>query len=250
MQTRPLRQWARPLLVLLLLATLAAIYLTGLHQWLAWEALRRQVDHWKQLADAHFPLVFAAYFLLYVACTSLSVPSSLGLSLVAGALFGLGWGLLLVSTASTVGASLAFLTTRHLFRDWVQRRYGERLAAVNRGIERDGAWYLLAIRLTPAIPFFVVNAVMGLTPMPLATYAAVSWAGMLPVGFLAVWAGTALGDIRSPTDIFSPAVLAALGLMALVPLGLRWLLGSWLAEGAGGPIHCSGNHRVPQGPQP
>jgi uncharacterized membrane protein YdjX (TVP38/TMEM64 family) len=251
MQTPPPRQWSRPLLLLVLLAAATVVYLTVLRHWLAWDYLKEQVAYWKEIADAHFALIFTAYFLFYVACTSLSVPSSLGLSLVAGALFGLGWGLLLVSIAATIGASLAFLSTRYLFRDWVQQRYGEQLAAVNRGIERDGAWYLLAIRLTPAIPFFVVNAVMGLTPMPLTTYAVVSFVGMLPVGFLTVWAGSEMSN-----NVFSPTALVSLGLMALVPLVLRWLLGPWVAtdaplgEGPAGPIDCTAKHHVTQGPTP
>src|SRR5690606_16556097 len=115
-------------------------------------------------------LVAALYFAAYVAVTALSLPGAAVMTLAGGALFGLGWGLLIVSFASTIGATLAFLVSRHLLRDSVQARSGERLKAINDGIARDGAFYLFSLRLVPAFPFFLINLLMGLTPIRAATF--------------------------------------------------------------------------------
>ncbi len=146
------------------------------------------------------------------------------LSLLAGALFGRWVGTAVVSVAATVGATVAMLAGRYVLQDWVQRRFGRRLAAVNRGVERDGAYYLLTLRLIPAVPYWLVNLGMGLTPIRVRTYVAASWVGMLPATFVYVNAGTELGRIESPRDVLSPGVLGALLLLACVPLAAKLLV--------------------------
>ena len=131
-----------------------------------------------------------------------------------------------MSLAATVGGTLAFLCTRYLFRDWVRQRFGDRLATVNRGVERDGACYLLALRLVPFVPFFLVNLGMGLTPMRVRTFLWASLLGMVPGTFLYVNAGTELGRLTSPLGILSPNVLLSLTLLGVVPLVLRRLVPS------------------------
>jgi uncharacterized membrane protein YdjX (TVP38/TMEM64 family) len=146
------------------------------------------------------------------------------MTLVGGFLFDRWLGTVVVSFASTAGATLNFLITRYLLRDFVQQRWGKWLEPIDRGVEADGAFYLLTLRLVPAFPFFVVNALMGLTPMRLGTYWWVSQLGMLPATFLYVNAGTELGRITTPEGILSPTVLISLALLGVVPLALRKLL--------------------------
>jgi pyruvate/2-oxoglutarate dehydrogenase complex dihydrolipoamide dehydrogenase (E3) component/uncharacterized membrane protein YdjX (TVP38/TMEM64 family) len=175
-------------------------------------------------------LLFAAgFFLVYVLTTALSFPGAVILTLAAGAVFGLWPGLLLVSFASSMGATLAFLGARYLLRDWVQERFGKRLEAVDRGIEKDGIFYLLTLRLNPAVPFFLVNLGMGLTRVRAGTYYIVSQIGMLPGTFVYVNAGTQLGGIESLGDIASPGLIGSLVLLSLFPLAAKFVVG-WLRK--------------------
>ena len=128
----------------------------------------------------HPVTVLAAYFFAYVAITGLSLPGAAIMTLAGGAVFGLLWGTVVVSFASTLGATVAFVVSRYILRDGIQRRYGDRLRTINAGVERDGGFYLFTMRLVPAFPFFVINLVMGLTPMRTFTFAWVSQVGMLP----------------------------------------------------------------------
>src|SRR5262249_50072969 len=153
--------------------------------------------------DEHLLLAVLIFFLVYVAMTALSLPAAAVLTVLAGALFGRWLGTGVVSLASTLGATLAFLSSRYLFRDWVQRRYPDRLRPINEGVAKDGAFSLFTLRLVPVVPFFLINLGMGLTPMRVTTFALVSWLGMLLGTFLYVNAGTALASIDSPKDILS-----------------------------------------------
>jgi uncharacterized membrane protein YdjX (TVP38/TMEM64 family) len=219
------RRAGRWLLAAVLLAAVAGLYALGLHRYLSWEYLRTHLDELRAGVGEHLPVALLVFFLVYVAVTALSLPAAAVLTLAAGALFGRWLGTAVASLASSVGATLAFLLSRYLFRDWVQRRFGGRLEAINRGIERDGAYYLFTLRLVPAVPFFLVNLGMGLTRMPARTFLWVSLLGMLPGTFLYANAGTALATINSPRDVLSPTVLISLALLGLVPLVLRLLLG-------------------------
>lgn len=140
------------------------------------------------------------------------------MTLAGGALFGLGVGTLLVSFASSIGATLAFLASRFLFRDWVQGRYGERLAAINKGMEKDGAFYLFTLRLVPVLPFFVMNLLMGLTPIKTRTFYWVSQVGMLAGTLVYVNAGTQLACIDSLSGILCPGLLGSFVLLGILPL--------------------------------
>lgn len=217
-------RWFRLLLLALAVAAVVVFYLAGLHEQLRWETVRSRIEYWKRLADEHLLVSLAVFFLLYVTATALSLPVALILSLVGGALFGRWVGVGVVSVASTCGASLAFLGSRYLFRESVRKRFGDRLLALDHGIERDGAWYLLTLRMAPYVPFFLINLGLGLTPMRLATFALVSWVGMLPATFVLVNAGTELAALETPSDALSPTFVVSLALIGLLPLGVRLLL--------------------------
>ena len=183
------------------------------------------LDHLKASRDAlvlqvqQRPLyTAAAYFAVYVVATALSFPGATVLTLAAGAMFGLGWGLLLVSFASSLGALLAFLAARYLLRDTVQARFGKRLAPINEGMARDGAFYLLTLRLVPLFPFFLVNLLMALTPIGAARFYLVSQVGMLAGTAVFVNAGTQLAAIRQASDVLSPGLLLSFVLLGVFPL--------------------------------
>jgi pyruvate/2-oxoglutarate dehydrogenase complex dihydrolipoamide dehydrogenase (E3) component/uncharacterized membrane protein YdjX (TVP38/TMEM64 family) len=192
------------------------------------------LDHLKASRDAlqaqvqARPLATAAvFFAVYVAATALSIPGAVILTLAAGAMFGLGWGLLLVSFASSLGALLAFLAARYLLRDAIQARFGKALAPINEGVEKDGTFYLLTLRLVPVFPFWLINLLMGLTPMGAGRFYVVSQLGMLAGTAVYVNAGTQLAAIQSPGDILSPGLLGSFVLLGLFPLlakaGVGWL---------------------------
>ncbi|MBA3847319.1 MAG: VTT domain-containing protein, partial [Planctomycetes bacterium] len=149
------------------------------------------------------------------------------LTLAAGAIFGLWRGSVIVSISSTAGATLAFLASRYVLGDAVRRRFGERLRAIDDGLRRDGAFYLVTLRLIAVIPFFVVNLAMGLTAIPVRTYALASWIGMIPGTILYVNAGTRLGELNSLKGILSPAVLGSFLLLAAFPWIVRAAIAWW-----------------------
>ncbi len=208
----------RRVFVLLLLALLLGVALAlDVGQLFSFEQLKAQqaaLTAW----HAQQPFTVAAlYFALYVLATALSVPGATVITLAGGAVFGLGWGLLLVSFASSLGATLAFLASRFVLRDWVQSRFGHRLKAIHAGVDKEGAYYLLTLRLIPVVPFFLINLLMGLTRMKTRTYYAVSQLGMLPGTAVIVNAGTQLAQLDSAQGIFSPALLGSLLLLAVFP---------------------------------
>src|SRR5258706_241091 len=168
---------------------------------------------------AHPGETVAIFFAVYVVVTGLSLPGAAILTLVAGALFGLLWGVVIVSFASTLGATLAFLASRYLLRDWVQGKFAEKLKTINAGVEREGAFYLFALRLVPAFPFFLINLVMGLTKMPTRTYFWVSQVGMLAGTIAYVYAGTQLGQFK-----ISAGLIAAFVILGIFPLVAKKVL--------------------------
>ena len=182
----------------------------------------------------HPGTVLAAYFFAYVAITGLSLPGAAIMTLAGGAVFGLLWGTVVVSFASTLGATVAFVVSRYILRDGIQRRYGDRLGTINAGVERDGGFYLFTMRLVPAFPFFVINLVMGLTPMRTFTFAWVSQVGMLPGTVVYVNAGTQLGRIESLQGILSPALIGSFVLLGVFPLLAKWVVGAVQARRRGG----------------
>ena len=207
------------LVLLLLLAALAvAFFALDLGRFLNLAYLRESQTSFAQLYAESPWLVRGAYFAVYVAVAALSLPGAGLLTLAGGAIFGLGWGLLIVSFASSIGATLSFWMARFVLRDMVQARFGQRLAEINRGVERDGALYLLSLRLVFVVPFFVINLAMGLTTIRAWTFYWVSQVGMLAGTAVIVNAGTQLASIQSLKDVVSPALLGSFVLLGLFPL--------------------------------
>ena len=168
--------------------------------------------------EANRFLVLVSYFLLYVVVTALSLPGAAVMTLLAGALFGLAIGVLLVSFASAIGATLAFLVARFLFGKTLQEKYGDKLQKINEGVEREGAFYLFTMRLIPAFPFFLINLLMALTKIPTLTFYWVSQAGMFAGTCVFIYAGTELAKINAIKDILSPTLIAAFIAIGLLPL--------------------------------
>jgi uncharacterized membrane protein YdjX (TVP38/TMEM64 family) len=164
------------------------------------------------------------FFTTYVLVTGLSLPAASILTLAGGAVFGVLIGTILVSFASVMGATLAFLASRFLFRDFIQNRFADKLAVINQGIEKDGAFYLFTMRLVPVFPFFIINLVMGLTPIKTITFAFVSQIGMLAATIVYVNAGTQLAKIETAADILSPQLIASFVLLGIFPLATKKLI--------------------------
>jgi len=206
------------LLLLVIVALFISAFAFDLTQYLSLDVLKEKQQQLNQLfADYPFT-VFAVYFVIYVVTTALSLPGATILTLGTGAIFGLGWGLLLASFAASFGAFLAFLSARFILHDWVQEKFGDRLTAINRGMERDGAFYLLSLRLVPLFPFFVINLVMGLTKIKAWTFYWVSQVGMLLGTAVYVNAGTQLAQISSLGDVVSADLIGAFVLLGIFPL--------------------------------
>jgi pyruvate/2-oxoglutarate dehydrogenase complex dihydrolipoamide dehydrogenase (E3) component/uncharacterized membrane protein YdjX (TVP38/TMEM64 family) len=206
------------ILAVIIVALVAAYFALGLGRYLTLDYLKSQqaaIDAYVTVQPVAAALVF---FVLYIVVTGLSLPGAAIMTLAAGAIFGLAWGTVIVSFASSIGATLAFLASRYLFRDAIQRRYGERLHAFDAGMARDGAFYLFTLRLVPAFPFFLVNLLMGLTPIRTWTYYWVSQFGMLAGTLVYVNAGTQLARIESLSGILSPALLGSFVLLGVFPL--------------------------------
>ena len=199
-------------------ALVAAFFVLGGPRYLTFDSLKAQQAAIQGYYAAHPWQTAALYFLVYVAVTGLSLPGAAVMTLVGGAIFGLAWGTLIVSFAASIGATLAFLASRFLLRDWVQRRFGPQLGPINRGVEKEGAFYLFTLRLIPVIPFFAINLAMGLTPMRTWTFYWVSQLGMLAGTLVYVNAGTQLAAIESPAGILSPGLIGAFVLLGLFPL--------------------------------
>jgi uncharacterized membrane protein YdjX (TVP38/TMEM64 family) len=220
-----------PLRIGLLLAVATAIGIAGYYfkDSLKLEFLVARETQFREFFTAHPVVTLAAAFLLYVTVTGLSIPGSVPLSVAYGWLFGFWTAVVLVSFASTTGASIAFLMSRYLLGGWVQNRFGERLAAFNRAMEKEGAFYLFTLRLIPHVPFFVINVVMGLAKIRLKTFWWVSQLGMLPATCIFVRAGASVGSLayiqeRGIGSILSLNVVVALAALGLFPLAARWVL--------------------------
>ena len=213
----------------LLLATLIAIVLILLlffdvHHYLTLEYLKSSKDKLDVYYQDNPLLVLGTYFVIYLASTAFCLPGATLLSLAGGALFGLTAGTLVVSFASTIGATLAMLIARVLLRDWVQNRFASQMTTINSGMIKEGPFYLFTLRLLPAVPFFVINLVMGLTPLRTATFFWVSQLGMLPATLIYVNAGSELGKIQSIDDILSPQLIISFVLLGIFPLLVKKIL--------------------------
>lgn len=209
----------RKLLVLAVVAIVVTLYFVlDLGSYFSLDALKAQQAAIENYRLANPWLAAGIFFAGYVAVAALSLPGAAVMTLAGGAVFGLLWGTVLVSFASSLGATLAFLASRFLLRDWVAARFGQRLQAIDDGIRRDGGFYLFTLRLVPAFPFFVINLLMGLTPMRTATFYWVSQVGMLAGTLVYVNAGTQLAGIDSLSGILSPGLIASFALLGIFPL--------------------------------
>lgn len=205
-------------ILLLVAAAVAAYFIFDLERYANLSFLKSSQDALRASYQAHPARSIAVFAGLYILATALSVPGAAIMTLAGGAIFGLGLGALIASFAASIGATLAFLASRHLLRDWVRARFGRKLDTIDHGVERDGPFYLFTLRLVPLFPFFAINLLMGLTPLRTWTYYWVSQLGMLPGTLLYVNAGTQLARVRSVHDILSPTLLASLVLIGLLPL--------------------------------
>lgn len=212
------RGWYAAWVVVGLLA-LAAVVALG--PGAVWDAVRANLETWQAWAGRHPVSALLLFFAAYAVLAALPVPVLTIMSLLAGCLFGRWLGTAVASLAYTVGVTVAFLYVRALLRNPVRARFGSRMGPIERGIERDGAFYLLAMRLMPAIPFFLINWLMALTPIRARTFALVSWVGVLPTTFLYANVGTELAQMETPADLLTPPMLLSLAALALAPLLLR-----------------------------
>ncbi|MBW2147963.1 MAG: TVP38/TMEM64 family protein [Deltaproteobacteria bacterium] len=212
------------IIVAVVIGLIAAFKILNLDHYLTLSYVKASQERFVSVYAEHRALVIGGYMLIYILVTSLSLPGATVLTLAGGALFGLLIGTLVVSFASTIGATLACFVSRFLLRDWVQGKFGDKLSTVNQGIEKEGAFYLFTMRLIPAFPFFVINLVMGLTKMPFRSFYWVSQLGMLPGTMVYVNAGKELAKIDSLSGILSPGLILSFALLGLFPLIVKKLM--------------------------
>lgn len=206
------------LLVAFIGVLIAAFFLLNLGRFFTLEYVQSQRENFLSFYAQHQLLTIALYFVIYVIVTGLSLPGAAIMTLVGGGIFGLLIGTIVVSFASTIGATLAFLVSRFALRDYVQQKFGDKLRIVNQGIEKEGAFYLFTLRLIPIFPFFVINLVMGITPIKTAQFFFVSQLGMLAGTMVYVNAGSQLASLDSLSGILSPSLLLSFALLGLFPL--------------------------------
>ncbi|MDX1587692.1 MAG: FAD-dependent oxidoreductase [Oleiphilaceae bacterium] len=215
----------KKLVIAVIVLAVVSFFFFDLGRFLELEALKAHQVELNALITENLVLSLGLFFILYVVVTALSLPGAAVMTLAGGALFGLGWGLVIISFASTIGATLAFLVARFLLRDTLKERYASTLKRVDDGIHRDGAFYLATLRLIPVFPFFVINIVMGLTGMRTWTYYWVSQVAMLPGTIVYVNAGTQLAGIERMGDILSPELLLSFVLLGIFPLLAKFVIG-------------------------
>jgi pyruvate/2-oxoglutarate dehydrogenase complex dihydrolipoamide dehydrogenase (E3) component/uncharacterized membrane protein YdjX (TVP38/TMEM64 family) len=211
----------RQAFLLLVVLAIGAFVALDLGRYLSFEQLKASQAGFAKLHAQQPFAVASVYFVVYVLATALSIPGAVIITLAGGAVFGLWQGLLLVSFASSIGATLAFLASRFVLRDWVEARFGQRLADINAGVDKEGGFYLFTLRLIPVVPFFLINLLMGLTRMKTGTFYVVSQIGMLAGTAVYVNAGTQLAQLDSVQGILSPALLGSFVLLGIFPLLAR-----------------------------
>lgn len=217
-------KWIKVSLVVLVIALIAAFFALDLQQYLSLAEVEQRQQQFAAFRDAYFVPALLIAFAVYTLVTALSLPGAAVMTLAMGAIFGFGWGLLVVSFASTVGATLAFLMARFVLRDWVESRFSKRLETVNKRFREDGAFYLLSLRLVPVFPFFLINLVMGLTQIKTWTFFWVSQLGMLAGTAVYVNAGTQLATVDSVGDVFSGRLILSFTLLGVFPLLAKYVL--------------------------
>jgi uncharacterized membrane protein YdjX (TVP38/TMEM64 family) len=209
------------LILLFIIVLVAAFFIFDLNHYLSLAYLKESRMQFASFYAENTILTIAVYIMIYIAITALSLPGAAIMTLAGGAMFGFIVGVIAASFASTMGASLAFLVSRYILRGWVEKKLGDRLAAINAGIEKEGGLYLLSLRLIPVFPFWIINLLMGLTRMKLVTFYWVSQVGMLAGTMVYVNAGKELGKINSLSGILSPGLIASFIILGLFPLGMK-----------------------------
>ncbi|WP_319472138.1 TVP38/TMEM64 family protein [uncultured Pseudodesulfovibrio sp.] len=220
----------RILVVSVIICLIASYFFFDFDQYLSLEYIKSSRERFQVLYAEHTFTVIAVYFAVYVAATALALPAAAVLTLAGGALFGFMAGTVIVSFASSIGATVAFIVARYLLRDWVQGRFADKLRKINEGVERDGAFYLFTLRLIPIFPFFAINTVVALTPMRLFTYYWVSQVGMFPATLVYVNAGKELGRIDSFSGLLSPSLIISFAILGIFPLVMKKVLGWYQAR--------------------
>ncbi|MBF0287740.1 MAG: TVP38/TMEM64 family protein [SAR324 cluster bacterium] len=219
------QHWIKIGILLAISTGIIVFFIFDLQQYLTLDYLRNSKELFAQQNAEHPFLTIGIYIIIYMAVTALSLPGAVVMTLAGGTLFGLVKGTIAVSFASTIGATVAMLVARTLMRDYVQGKFHKQIQVINKKIEEEGSFYLFTMRLVPAFPFFVINLVMGLTPMRVFTFAWVSQVGMLAGTIVYVNAGSELGKIESLGDIASPQLLLSFALLGVLPLLLKKLVG-------------------------
>ena len=208
-----------------IVALIAAFFYFDARQYLSFSYLKSQKEGLQAYWQNEPFTTAAVYLLIYIAVTALSLPGAAIMTLAGGAIFGLFMGTILVSFASSIGATLAFLASRYIVGNAVQKRFsGGWIGDINRGIEREGSWYLFTMRLIPALPFFAINLIMGLTPMRVLPFFFVSQLGMLPGTVVYVNAGTQLGQLDSLSGILSPGLLISFVILGIFPIAVKKIM--------------------------
>ena len=215
------------LLVSLLAVVIISFFANGLHNELTLDSIKSRTAEFQVFYAQHPGLTLGIYGIIYILTTALSLPGATILTLGGAALLGFWPALIVASFASTIGATLAFFAARYLLKDWVEARFADQMATINRGIEREGTLYLFALRLTVFVPFWLVNLTMGLTAIKPLTFYLVSQIGMLAGTAIYVYAGTQLGEIESVSDILSLELIIAFALLGIFPLAGKKLV-EWL----------------------
>jgi uncharacterized membrane protein YdjX (TVP38/TMEM64 family) len=212
-------------IVLVIIGIIAAFKMLNLGEYLSLAYIKESQQSFQDMYAQNRAAVIAGYMGIYIIVTALSLPGAAVMTLAGGAIFGFTTGLIAVSFASTIGATLACIVARFVLRDWVQAKVGDKLKTVNEGVEKEGAFYLFTLRLIPVFPFWLINLGMGLTKMPLKTFYWVSQVGMLAGTMVFVNAGKELGKIDSLSGILSPTLIASFVLLGLFPIITKKLLG-------------------------
>ena len=212
------------ILVAVIAVLIASFFVFDLGQYLSFDYLKSQKEALNQFYFDKPVLVIAVFFLVYVTMAALALPAATILTLAGGAIFGFTTGFIVVSFASSIGATIAFLLTRYLFHDAIQTKFGDRLTALNTGIEKEGAFYVFGLRLVPLFPFVVVNSVLALTKLKTWTFYWSSQIGMLAGTAVYVNAGTELASINSLSDIANPKLLISFALLGVFPIIAKYAL--------------------------
>lgn len=215
------------ILAVFIAALIAAFFIFDLQQYFSLEYLKQQKSVLAEFYAQNPIVVSILFFLIYVAFTALALPAAAILTLAGGAIFGFWHGLILVSFASTIGATIAFLLTRFLFGEAIEKKFGDKLETINQGIENEGAFYVFGLRLVPLFPFFMVNSLLALTKLKTVTFYWASQLGMLIGTAVFVNAGTQLAQISSTSDILSPKLLLSFVLLGVFPILAKYTL-NWL----------------------